>query len=324
MQIARTIRLAILLLLTLTLGAQAQANQFLWQTNSGGNDIHIFDVDDFKLRSRLIVGPEPHGIAAPDDARVIYVSLEANGQDHGEVLWINPRSLTIEHRLSVGPEPHAIATTPNGRWIYVPCRDEHYWVIDAAAKKVVAKIHTGGRPHNVQASRDGRYVFFSPMGESQGVTIVDIQAQHKVVGFIPFSASVRPSALSADGRFLFQHVDGLNGFEVAEVRQHKVIATVEHSSDLGWLIPIKRLGYLTPGGFKRCHGLALRPDQEEIWSTCAEKLAVHNAARIRQSGQSCRGLGLASVHVTVLGGKRTLRSVGRDPSSTRRFLHRQP
>jgi DNA-binding beta-propeller fold protein YncE len=274
---ARRIGLTVLLSSILTLSVQVQAKQFLWQTNSRGNDIHLFDVDNFELKSRLIVGLEPHGIAAPDDGRVVYVSLEANGGDHGELLWIDPRSLTIEHRISVGPEPHAIATTPDGKWVYVPCRDEHYWVIDAEARQVVARIHTGGRPHNTQASRDGRYMFLSPMGEPKGVTIVDVRAQHKVVGFIPFSHSVRPSALSADGRFLFHHVDGLNGFEVADVTQRTVVAAVEHSTELGWFIPIKRLGYLTLGGFKRCHGLALRPDQEEVWSTCAENLAVHSA-----------------------------------------------
>jgi DNA-binding beta-propeller fold protein YncE len=113
------------------------------------------------------------------------------------------------------------------------------------------------------------------MGEPQGVTVVDVQAQHQVVGFIPFPESVRPPALSADGQFLFQHVDGLNGFAVADVRQRKVITTVEHSTTLGWFIPIKSLGYLSLGGFKRCHGLAIRPDQEEVWSTCAQNLAVH-------------------------------------------------
>ena len=273
---AKRLRLLILLSVILILSVHAQATPFLWQTNSAGNDIHIFDVDGFKLQKRLVVGPEPHGIAAPDDARVIYVSLEANRRDHGEILWINPRSLLIEHRLAVGPEPHAIATTPDGQWIYVPCRDEHYWVIDAVSRKVVTRIHTGGRPHNTQASRDGRYMFLSPMGGPQGVTVVDVQAQHKVVGFIPFSESVRPSALSADGRLLFQHVDGLNGFEVADVRRRKIIARVRHSTALGWFMPIKRLGYLTAGGFQRCHGLALRPDQTEIWSTCAENLVIHS------------------------------------------------
>ena len=277
MRIAQTVQAIALFSFLLASHTPAHANQFLWQTNSAGNDIHIFSVDGFELRSRLIVGPEPHGIAAPDDASVVYVSIEANDRDHGELLWIDPSTTVIEHRLDVGREPHAIATTPDGRWIYVPCRDGHYWVVDGVARKVVAKIHTGGRPHNTQASRDGRYMFLSPMGDPHGVTIVDVQAQHKIVGFIPFSESVRPPALSADAEFLFQHVDGLNGFEVASVHQRKVIATVEHSTDLGWFMPLKFLGYITATGLNRCHGLALRPDQQEVWSTCAKNLAVHDA-----------------------------------------------
>ena len=278
MKVLRHTLLAVLFPLILTLNVSAESGQFLWQTNSAGNDIHIFNIENFELQSRLVVGAEPHGIAAPDDGRVIYVSLEANGQDNGEVLWIDPQSLKVEHRLKVGPEPHAIATTPDGKWIYVPCRDGHYWVVDAEARKVVAKIYTGGRPHNTQASRDGRYMFLSPMGKPQGVTVVDVKAQHKVVGFIPFSESVRPPALSADGRFLFQHVDGLNGFEVADVEQLNVIASIEHSTKLGWFMPVNRFGYVTSEGFKRCHGLALRPDQEEVWSVCAEHLTIHSAS----------------------------------------------
>jgi len=277
MKVLQHILLAIIFSLTFTISANAENGPFLWQTNSAGNDIHIFNLESFELHSRLVVGPEPHGIAAPDDGRVIYVSLEANGQDFGEVLWIDPQSLKIKHRLKVGPEPHAIATTPDGRWIYVPCRDGNYWVIDAEARKVVSKIYTGGRPHNTQASRDGRYMLLSPMGKPQGVTVVDIKAQHKIVGFIPFSDSVRPPALSADGQFLFQHVDGLNGFEVADVQQLKVIASVEHSASLGVFMPINRFGHITLEGLKRCHGLALRPDQQEIWSICAEHLSIHNA-----------------------------------------------
>lgn len=276
MHTTRHLLLVIILSLLWTQSAQAQRNQYLWQTNSQGNDIHIFRVDGFELHRRLEVGPEPTGIAAPKDGRVVYVSLEANDRDRGELLWIDPLSLEIEHRLEVGPEPHAIATTPDGRWVYVPCRDGHYWVVDAAARKVVTKIRTGGRPHNTQASRDGRYMYLSPMYEPQGVTVVDIHAGHEVVGFIPFAASVRPSALSEDGRFLFQHVDGLNGFQVADTSQRRVVATVEHSTDLGWFMPVKRLGYVTLQGLKRCHGLAIRPDQTEIWSVCAKNLAVHS------------------------------------------------
>jgi DNA-binding beta-propeller fold protein YncE len=257
------------------LGEAADAEQFLWQTNSEGNDIHIFRLRDFHLVRRLEVGSEPHGIAAPDDGRVVYVSLEANGRDQGELLWIDPRTLAIEHRLMVGPEPHAIATTPDGKWVYVPCRDGDYWVVDAEIRQVVKKIKTGGRPHDTQASRDGRFMYLSPMGESRSVTVVDILAGHAVVGTIPFGESVRPPALSGDGRLLFQQIDGLNGFQVSHTQERGAAVTVRHSTTLGWFIPAKVLGYLTFGGFKRCHGLGIRPDQQEIWSTCAEYLTIH-------------------------------------------------
>ncbi len=252
----------------------AAAKPLLWQTNSEGDDIHVFDLESRKLAQRLVVGPQPHGIAAPADARVIYVTLEANGRAWGELLWIDPRRYRIEHRMEICPEPHALATTPEGRWIYVPCRDEHYWVVDAEQRRVVARIHTGGRPHNAQISRDGRTAFLSPMGARSRVTVVDVDAGHKVVGEIAFAASVRPPALSADGR-LFHHVDGLNGFQVADVARRKVVATVEHRTGLGWLLAHPKLGWLGPSGLERCHGLGIRPDQREIWSACGASLTIH-------------------------------------------------
>ncbi len=265
-----------MLILCLVIQAgQARAIPYLWQTNSAGNDVYIYELETFLLVKRLEVGPEPHGIAAPDDAHVVYIALERNAAERGELLWVDPQSYAIWHRLPVGPEPHAIATTPDGRWVYVPCRDGYYWVVDAQSQTVVTRIYTDGRPHNTLASRDGRYMYLSPMGAPKQVTIVDIADGHRVVGHIPFSSSVRPPALTADQTFFFQHVDGLNGFQVADIQQRSVIATIAHSTTLGRFIPIKRLGWLTPQGFKRCHGLAIRPDQQEIWSVCAEHVTIH-------------------------------------------------
>ncbi len=262
-----------------SLHAMAEPRARLWQTNSAGDDIHVIDVRALRVVDRIPVGPHPHGIAAPDDFRVVYVSLERNGDPHGELLWIDPRTHRVEHRMQVGREPHQLATTPGGRWIYVPCRDGDYWVVDARERKLLKKLHTGGRPHNTTASRDGRFVFLSPMGAPRAVTIVDVAAGHEVVGTIPFADSVRPAALSADGTRLYQHVDGLNGFQVADVGDRRVVATVEHATPLGWLLvrPV-RLGWIGPGGLKRCHGLAIRPDGSELWSTCGDVLTVHALA----------------------------------------------
>lgn len=108
------------LLLAAAVASSAAAELALWQTNSRGDDIHVFDVGTRRLLRRIVVGPEPHGLAAPRDARVVYATLEANDRSRGEVLWIDPSSYRVLHRMELCREPHAIATTPDGRFVYVP------------------------------------------------------------------------------------------------------------------------------------------------------------------------------------------------------------
>lgn len=256
----------------------AYSQSLLWQTNSAGNDVHIIDIETKQLVKRLIVGPEPHGIAAPKNADVVYISIEHKWKSQGELIWIDPKTYQITHRIKVGKEPQAIATTPNGRWIYVPCRDGYYWVVDALKKQVVKKIYTGGRPHNTQASNDGRFMYLSPMGSKHQVSIVSIENGHQIVGTIGFSDSVRPPALMANQQYYFQHVDGLNGFEVAHIPKREVTAQIHHSHSLGYYTGIKRLGWIDAEGLHRCHGLAIRRNQSEIWSTCGHHLSIHSLA----------------------------------------------
>lgn len=249
---------------------------YLWQTNSEGDDAHIIDIASRSVVGRVVLGPQPHGIAAPRLASVVYITTEANGHPNGDLIALD--SLTLEEifRIPVGREPHAIAVTADGRWVYVPCRDGHYWVVDTQTRTVAARIRTDGRPHNTSISRDGRLAFLSPMGEPKRVTIVDIAAGHRVVGEIPFSASTRPPALAADASLLFHHVDGLNGFEVADTSKRRVVARIEHSTPLRGLYVHGKLGWLSFDGFQRCHGLAVRPGETEVWSTCGEGVTIHN------------------------------------------------
>jgi YVTN family beta-propeller protein len=243
---------------------RAAEKQYLWQTNSAGNDVHVIDVATNKVVRNLEVGPQPHGIAASADARVIYIAIEAFKKERGELIWVNPRTYEIQHRMLIGPKPNQLACTPDGKWVYVPCNDGTYWVIDGEKRTVVKKIQTGGRPHNTQASVDGKWMYLSPMGAPKRVTIVDVAAGHKVAGHLPFSDSVRPPALSEDNKRFYQNVDGLLGFEVADIASRKVVARVEH----------KILAEFE-GKESRCHGLAIRPDQKEIWSCNVEHKTIH-------------------------------------------------
>ena len=252
-----------------------------------GQRYTYLNLDNFQLVRRLEVGRNPHGIAVPKDQRMIYVSLERYRQPHGQLLRINPVSLNIEKRMETCEEPQNIAVTPDGKWLYVPCKNGEYWVVDTGSGATVKKISTGGRPHNAKPSSDGRYTYLSPLGKPDGVTIVDVAAGHRVTGFIPFGGQVRPLDLSRDGQLLFQQVDGVNGFRVADTEQGAVIKTVQHSTGFGWSRPVKKLinrvslrfGSGKPFELVHCHGLAVRPDQKEVWSTCGHTLSIHGLDR---------------------------------------------
>ncbi len=247
------------------------AAQQLWQTNSNGDDVYVYRIGDWTLLDKLVVGGHPHGIATAQDNKYIWITVEATR----ELLWIETTTRSIVHRIKVGRKPQALAVSPDGQWAYIPCRDGFYWVVDLVKRQVVKRIWTGWFPHNTQISTDGRWAFLSPMGPLGTVTVVDISKGHRKVGKIKFDDSPRPPALSADGKRLYQHIDGLFGFQVADTVSRRVVAKITHSGTLGWFIPFKPLGWWSPEGFKRCHGLALRPNHEEIWSTCGSILSVH-------------------------------------------------
>ncbi len=252
------------LLIACGMASAADKQRQLWVTNSSGNDVHVFDVATLELVRRIEVGPNPHGISATADGRTVHIALEHFRKDEGELLWLDAATGKTTDRVKVGPRPNENECTPDGKWIYVPCDDGHYWVIDGEKKAVATKIKTGGRPHNTMISPDGKRMYLSPMGSPKRVTVVDINSGHKVIGEIPFADSVRPPAMTPDEKLFFQNIDGLLGFQVADIGSRKVIHTIKH--DIAPELKDKQ---------SRCHGLCVRPDQKEIWSCNVMHQTVH-------------------------------------------------
>lgn len=171
---------------------------------------------------------------------------------------IDPFTDKVTKTIKIGTLPNQLAVTPDGKFVYVPVDDGHWEVVDTAAGKVIKRIKTGGKPHNTVCSRDGKRMYLAPMGDPHKVTIVDV-ATHSAVGEIPFSDVVRPVALSRDEKRFYAQVDGLVGFEVADVASRRMIHRVA--------------AQLTPEQKKvdsRSHGIALRPDQKELWECDVE------------------------------------------------------
>jgi YVTN family beta-propeller protein len=252
----RTNRIAVAaaLLAFAGLAAGQSTRQKLYVTNSAGSDMTIIDMATLEVLKTVEVGPQPHGIAAPNDARVIFVAIEAMKQPAGELVWYDPQTDKVTRRMTIGPEPNQLACTPDGKVAYVPCKDGNYWVIDTDKAEVITKVFTGGRPHNTLCSKDGKFMYLSPMGTPKKVVICDT-ATHKIVGEVPFSNVTRPIALADDQKRVYAQVDGLIGFEVGDIPGRKMIHRV--ASGIPEDLRAKA---------SRSHGLAISPNQKEVWS----------------------------------------------------------
>jgi YVTN family beta-propeller protein len=241
-------------------GDGSKVRQKLYITNSGGDDVTIADAATNKVIGKIVVGPHPHGIAAPASQDFVLVTIE--GGKKGEIVWIDPLTDKAVKRMPCGPEPNQLAVTPDGKFAYVPVKDGHWEVLDLKQGKIIARLFTGGRPHNTVCSRDGKHMYLAPMGDGKKVLIAEV-ATHKLIGEIPFTGVVRPIALSGDEKRLYAEVDGLVGVEVADIASRKMILRVESE-----LTPIQRKKA------SRSHGLGVRPDQKEVWACDVDHFEV--------------------------------------------------
>jgi YVTN family beta-propeller protein len=240
--------------------APANPRQKLYIVNNDGDDVVVVDVPSNKVLGRIVVGKHPHGIAVPAAADFILVTVE--GTRPGQLVWIDPQTDKVTQRMDVGPAPNQLAVTPDGKWAYVPCAAGHWDVVDVPGRKVVKRIETGGRGHNTVCSPDGKRMYLAPMGAPKRVIVVDVPG-HKKVGEIAFSNVVRPIALDTPRKRFYAQLDGLVGFEVADLGTGKVVHRV--------------VAELTDAQKKvrsRSHGIAIRPDGKELWECDVENQVV--------------------------------------------------
>jgi YVTN family beta-propeller protein len=100
------------------------------------------------------------------------------------------------------------------------------------------------------------------MGAPKRVIVVDTETQKKV-SEVSFSGVVRPIALDAPRKRIYAEVDGLVGFEVADLTTGKVVHRIAAE--------------LTEAQKKtrsRSHGIGVRPDGKELWECDVENHVV--------------------------------------------------
>jgi DNA-binding beta-propeller fold protein YncE len=103
---------------------------------------------------------------------------------------------------------------------------------------------------------------------SATMSIADPKANSVVQTVGPFANFVRPFTVNGAGTLIYANVNDLLGFQIADVKSGKVIHTVQVQG-YGWARE-RLTGHGCPS-----HGIALSPDEKEVWLTDGANSTVH-------------------------------------------------
>jgi hypothetical protein len=115
--------------------------------------------------------------------------------------------------------------------------------------------------HNVGLSPDGKTVFIAPNGLT--MTVADMNTM-KATKTITFSDHIRVFVLNHDASRIYSGLNNLLGFEIADVKSGKVIKRVEVPGEM-WKDKWADPNLYFHGHGAPMHGIAMTPDESEIW-----------------------------------------------------------
>ena len=235
----------------------------------GGIGIVVFDMDNgYKFVKRIPTWTvEPgkpvenvKGIAADATSGRIYVTtinrLAAFDLVTEKMVW--------EKTFEGGCDRLAIST--DGKTIYLPSLEGPFWnVVDAASGNLITKIQTNSGSHNTIYAENESHVYLA--GLHYNYLLVADPSTNKVTEKVgPFSDVVRPFTVDGSNSRCYVNVNQLLGFEIGDIKTGKELYKVTVQGFQSG--PVKRHGCPS-------HGIALSPDEKEIWLADGPNNYVH-------------------------------------------------
>lgn len=236
----------------------------------GGIGILVFDMDhDFRFVKRIPTWPLKSGekvemikgIAADAASGRLYVTttatLAAFDLATDKIVW--------EKHYEGGFD--RLAISPNGKTLYVPTFEGAWWdVINAADGDLITKLDTGTGAHNTIWSPDGTRVYLAGLHGSY-LLVADPKTNQVVQKIGPFTGNVRPFTVNGSNSLVFVNVNDIMGFEIGDVKTGKKLYDV----------PVQGFPTGKPARHNPCqsHGIALTPDEKEIWLADGVNNYVH-------------------------------------------------
>ena len=239
-----------------------------YSSEMNGVGIVALDVDrNFEFVKRIptwnvaaSMSPEEvSGIAASRATNMIYLAtrgrLAAFDLGTDQKVWENTYDGTCCERPEV---------TPDGKTLVVGSDLRDFWyVIDAQSGTLKGKIQAPKSmfAHNMALSPDGNTVFMAPNGVT--MTVGDVPSM-KALKTITFSDHVRPFVINHDATRVYANLNNLLGFEIADVKTGEVIKRIEAPAEM-WKAKWGDVRQRFYGHGCPSHGIALTPDESEIW-----------------------------------------------------------
>ena len=235
----------------------------------GGHGILVFDIDNNHRFVKRIATKGFHPDKTASNVKGIAVSIPLNSIYISTIeslqrIDLSTDKLVWEKTFEGGCDRMAIS--PDGKTMYLPSFEKSFWnVVDCATGELIKKIEVNKRAHNTIYGPSGDHVYLDDIA-SPWLYVADAK-KHELVNKIgPFSNFIRPFTINGKETLVYATIDSLLGFEVGDLQTGKKLAHVEVE---GWNAgPVRRHG-------NPSHGIALTPDEKEIWLSDGHNMRVH-------------------------------------------------
>jgi DNA-binding beta-propeller fold protein YncE len=235
----------------------------------GGHGILVFDMDNGHRFVKRIATKGFHVDNTPSNVKGVAVSIPLNSIYVSTVeslqrIDLATDKLIWEKAFEGGCDRMSIS--PDGKTMYLPSFENHFWnVVDCATGDIIKKIEVNKRAHNTIYGPSGKYVYLDDIA-SPWLHVADAKKNELINKIGPFANYVRPFTINGKETLVYVTVDSLLGFEVGDLLTGKKMSHVEVQ---GW-----NMGAVRRHG-NPSHGIALTPDEKEIWLADGHNMRVH-------------------------------------------------
>jgi DNA-binding beta-propeller fold protein YncE len=235
----------------------------------GGHGILVFDISNGHRFVKRIPTQGLHPDKTPSNVKGIAVSIPLNSvyvSTLESLQRIDLRTDKIVWEKTYQGGCDRMSVSKDGRTIYLPSLEKNFWnVVNAETGEVIKKIEGFKRAHNTLTGLSGQSVYMADIG-NPWVYVTDTKTNDVRLKVGPFSNYVRPFTVDSKEKTVFVTVDSLLGFETGDLQTGQKLNKVTVK---GWNAgPVRRHG-------NPSHGIALTPDEKEIWLADGHNMRLH-------------------------------------------------